>query len=125
MPSYSTHISQYSSQKSISIMTDLEQTPTADNLLQNQSGRVFNIFLDYDDATAAYVKMYDAKTAEHGTDQPIFVVPVIGTAFKQSIISQSGIKLSTACTMAASSNAGRGTGGSNPAGTVNVSISGT
>jgi len=119
-----THITQYSTQKSYASLIDLEDAG-ATNLLSNQTGRVYNILLEYNDSTAGYVKLYDSKAVTHGTDHPIMVLPVKGTGWVQSVMSQSGIKISSALSMAASNLAGTGSGGSVPAGTVKAFISGS
>ena len=120
-----THITQYSAQKSLVRLSDLKQAGGT-NLLAGETGRVYSIFIAYTDATAAYVKLYNLDgSLTHGTDHPIMVIPVKGTSFSTSIISQSGVYVSSGLSMAASSHAGTGSGGANPAGTVTTFISGT
>ena len=119
------HITQYPTQKSLARLSDLEQTGGT-NLLHSQTGRVYNIFLSYTHATVAYVKLYDMKgSLTHGVDHPIMVIPVKGTSFSTSIMSQSGVKISAGLSMAASSLAGTGWGGAVPAGVATVFITGT
>lgn len=125
MPTSRAHISNFSSQKSYASVQDVETTPS-ENLLREQSGRVFAILLEYDNATTGYFKMYDAKgSVTHGTDHPILVVPVKATASSITIMSQTGILISNGLSVAGSANGGTGSGGANPAGTIDAYITGT
>lgn len=125
MPTVKTHITNFSNQKSYASVEDVETTPS-ENLLREQSGRVFAILLEYDNATTGYFKMYDSKgSVTHGTDNPIFVVPVKTTASAVTIMSQTGILISNGLSVAGSNQGGTGSGGANPAGTIDAYLTGT
>lgn len=125
MPTVKTHITNHSTQKSYASIHVVATTPS-ENLLREQSGRVFSVLLEYDNATVGYFKMYDAKgSVTHGTDNPIFVVPVKGSASVVSIMSQTGILISNGLSVAGSNRGGTGNGGTNPTGTIDAYITGT
>tara|TARA_R110002020_G_scaffold12489_5_gene45825 strand:+ start:1500 stop:1874 length:375 start_codon:yes stop_codon:yes gene_type:complete len=124
MPTLKVQLTNVSNQKSYAACEDANNT-VQENVLKDQTGRIFNLFIEYNNATTAYVKLYDSKgQISHGTDHPIFVVPVKGTAFGQSIMSQSGILFNSGACIGAAANGGTGASG-NPAGTVDVYISGS
>ena len=124
MPTLKVQLTSVSNQKSYASIEDADNT-VQENVLKNQTGRIFNLFIEYDNATTAYVKLYDSKgQISHGTHHPIFVVPVNGTTFGQSIMSQSGILFNSGASIGAAASGGTGTAG-NPAGTVDVYISGS
>tara|TARA_A100001515_G_scaffold140216_1_gene135653 strand:- start:1078 stop:1455 length:378 start_codon:yes stop_codon:yes gene_type:complete len=125
MPTVRTHITNHTTQKSYASVQDADTTPS-ENLLSEQSGRVYSIFLEYDNATVGYFKLYDAKgSLTHGTDVPIFVVPVKGTTCGISIMSQTGVLISNGLSVAGSAKGGTGAGGAVPAGTIDAYITGT
>ena len=124
MPNLKVQLTNFASQKSYASCEDANNT-VQENVLKNQTGRIFNLFIEYTDATTAYVKLYDSiGQISHGTDHPIFVVPVKGTTFGQSIMSQSGILFNSGACIGAAASGGTGASG-NPAGTVDVYISGS
>ena len=125
MPTVKTHITNHTNQKSYAAIEDCDTT-SSENLLKGQSGRVFSIFLEYDNATVGYFKMYDKKgSVTHGTDIPIFVVPVKGTAYGCSVVSQKGILFSSGVSVCGSAKGGTGASGAVPAGNIDVYITGT
>jgi|TARA_R100000084_G_C4556766_1_gene102645 hypothetical protein len=125
MPTVKTHITNHTLQKSYAVVEDCDTTPS-ENLLKNQTGRVFSMLLEYDNATTGYFKMYDAKgSVTHGTDHPIFVMPVKGTAYGCNVVSQQGILFSAGVSVAGSAKGGTGSGGAVPAGNIDVYITGS
>ena len=125
MPTIKTHITNISTQKSYASVQDLEHTP-AENLLKGETGRVFNFFVEYDNATVGFVHVYDKKgSITFGTDQPIMVFPVKGTTFGCSVMSQQGILISDGLSLAGSNTAGSGTSGAAPTGTIDIYVVGS
>ena len=114
----------HSDMDSIIIQTSAGTTADA-NLLTDTTGSVYTIVLDNRSGSSAnYIKLYDAKSATHGTTDPVFCAEVAASGIC-TIVCASGIVLGTALSVAASAAAGTGSGGAGPGGTFKYTIYGS
>ena len=109
-----------------SVIVQTSASTTADNnLLTDTTGSVYTIMLDNRSGSSAnYIKLYDAKTATHGTTDPVFCAEVAASGIC-TIVCASGISFSTALSAAASNTAGTASGGAAPGGTFKYTIYGS
>tara|TARA_Y100001938_G_scaffold146503_1_gene225484 strand:+ start:2482 stop:2865 length:384 start_codon:yes stop_codon:yes gene_type:complete len=127
MPTLKVQLTSVSNQKSYAEVMAADND-IQENVLKNQTGRIFNIFVEYDHGVHfAYVKLYDSVgSVVHGTSHPIFVYPLKNiTTFGMSIMSQSGILFNNGACIGAASVGGTGPASAPPAGNVDVYISGS
>tara|TARA_R100001086_G_scaffold245728_2_gene177015 strand:- start:490 stop:867 length:378 start_codon:yes stop_codon:yes gene_type:complete len=124
MPSFKTHITNISTQKSYIELVGMIHTPPVQNLLKGQTGRVFAIHINYNNATKGYVHVYDQKGGVAvGTTLPIMTFPVVGTNSSVCVVSQQGILISEGLSIAGSNTAGTGAN-TTPAGSISAFIVG-
>lgn len=109
-----------------SVVVQTSATTTADNnILTDVTGTVYNIVLDNSSGSGtAYIKLYDAKEATHGTTLPALVATVAASTIT-TIHTSTGVAFGTALSVAASNTGGTGSGGANPGGTFKYTIYGS
>jgi hypothetical protein len=107
---------------SMVFQTDVDTGMNGD-VLTASSGRVYSIKFVNGHGGATYLKMYDDKAPVAGTTDPILVFRADNST-THFIVSKTGIKFSTACSINAS-NAGGTSAGSDPGSTCSYNLFGS